>query len=190
MVPGSKASAPDLVQETAADLMQRASDLTPRAFRRFGFSEDLMESVATVVSPSGLQTVNRKRPSWSGDPSVSPRCGARTRGGKPCRAPAMWSTISQRYTRCRMHGGASTGPRTLEGREKCRQARWKHGRRSAQADAHRRAFRTELRMLQLELKQMTRAAKMLLKYRHERVSRPETLEQFFRRVLGFSIAGP
>jgi hypothetical protein len=35
------------------------------------------------------------------------RCGARarTRGGAPCRAPAMPNG------RCRMHGGASTGPR-------------------------------------------------------------------------------
>jgi len=32
---------------------------------------------------------------------TSPRCGARTRGGGPCRAPAV-----QGKTRCRMHGGA------------------------------------------------------------------------------------
>jgi hypothetical protein len=32
-----------------------------------------------------------------------------------------------------MHGGASTGPKTLEGLERCRQAPWKHGRRSAAA---------------------------------------------------------
>jgi hypothetical protein len=31
-----------------------------------------------------------------------------------------------------MHGGASTGPRTDEGRERCRQARMKHGRYSAE----------------------------------------------------------
>jgi hypothetical protein len=43
-----------------------------------------------------------------GDPSVAPRCGARakTRGGKPCRAPAMPNG------RCRLHGGLSTGPKT------------------------------------------------------------------------------
>jgi uncharacterized protein YjcR len=33
--------------------------------------------------------------------SASPRCGARTRGGTPCRAPAMHGKA-----RCRMHGGA------------------------------------------------------------------------------------
>jgi hypothetical protein len=29
--------------------------------------------------------------------------------------------------RCRMHGGASTGPRTAEGLARSRRARWKHG---------------------------------------------------------------
>jgi glucans biosynthesis protein len=32
----------------------------------------------------------------------SPRCGARTRSGKPCRSPAV-----QGEKRCRMHGGAA-----------------------------------------------------------------------------------
>src|SRR5208282_4850987 len=51
----------------------------------------------------------------AGDPSKSPRCGARTRSGKRCRAPAMWSKAAGRYTRCRIHGGASTGPQTAAG---------------------------------------------------------------------------
>jgi hypothetical protein len=42
------------------------------------------------------------------------------------------------YKRCRMHGGASTGPRTPEGLECCRRTRWKHGRRSAQVVAERK----------------------------------------------------
>jgi hypothetical protein len=37
--------------------------------------------------------------------------------------------------RCRMHGGKSTGPRTQEGRERCRRAKWKHGAFSAAARA-------------------------------------------------------
>jgi uncharacterized membrane protein len=32
----------------------------------------------------------------------SPRCGARTRSGKPCQAPALTGKA-----RCRMHGGAA-----------------------------------------------------------------------------------
>ena len=34
----------------------------------------------------------------------SPRCGAKTRTGTPCKAPAM------KNGRCKLHGGKSTGP--------------------------------------------------------------------------------
>jgi hypothetical protein len=74
----------------------------------------------------------------SGDPSTAPRCGAKTRKGTACNAPAMRSAKTGKYTRCRMHGGASTGPRTAEGPEHCRQARWKDGQRSAAAAAERK----------------------------------------------------
>lgn len=40
-------------------------------------------------------------------------CGAQTRTGKPCRSLAMSGRA-----RCRMHGGGSTGPKTLEGRKR------------------------------------------------------------------------
>ncbi|TAK33216.1 MAG: hypothetical protein EPO40_00605 [Myxococcaceae bacterium] len=44
---------------------------------------------------------------------VPPQCGARCRDGHPCKAATMlWRS------RCRMHGGASTGPRTPEGKAK------------------------------------------------------------------------
>ena len=44
---------------------------------------------------------------------VPPQCGARCRDGHPCKAATMlWKS------RCRMHGGASTGPRTPEGKAK------------------------------------------------------------------------
>jgi hypothetical protein len=49
------------------------------------------------------------------------RCGAKTRRQTACRGPAM------KNGRCRMHGGLSTGPRTAEGLERNRKARWKHG---------------------------------------------------------------
>ena len=61
------------------------------------------------------------------------RCGARTRSGRPCRGPAM------RNGRCRLHGGASTGPRTPAGLERARRAAWQHGGRSAEAVAERKA---------------------------------------------------
>ena len=57
----------------------------------------------------------------SGDPRNARRCRARTRKGHECRSPAMANG------RCRMHGGASTGPRTAAGLERSQRANWKHG---------------------------------------------------------------
>ena len=105
----------------------------------------------------------RRGPAWSGDPSKSPRCGAKTRSGKPCRAPAMWSKKAGRYTRCKFHGGASTGPRTPEGLEACRRAATRHGTWSAAAVAERRASREAIRSLVLEGKQLTRRASAALR---------------------------
>jgi len=48
------------------------------------------------------------------------RCGARTRKGKPCRAKALPGK-----TRCKFHGGASTGPRTVEGKARIAEAQRK-----------------------------------------------------------------
>ena len=46
-----------------------------------------------------------------------PPCGARCRDGHACEASAVsTSTGAPRNGRCRMHGGLSTGPRTVEGR--------------------------------------------------------------------------
>ncbi|WP_445928372.1 HGGxSTG domain-containing protein [Methylobacterium sp. CB376] len=42
--------------------------------------------------------------------------------------------------RCRMHGGASTGPKTPEGLARARRGNWRHGRRAAEAVALRRAI--------------------------------------------------
>lgn len=88
----------------------------------------------------------------AGDPSTAPRCGARTRNGGACRAPAMQNPKTGRYTRCRMHGGASTGPRTREGLDRCRKARWKHGRRSAGAIATQRRRAAKMRKVEAELR--------------------------------------
>jgi hypothetical protein len=40
-----------------------------------------------------------------------------------------------------MHGGTSTGPKSAEGRERCRLARWKHGFYANAAVAERRRVR-------------------------------------------------
>jgi hypothetical protein len=77
--------------------------------------------------PTGLRNNNPR-----GDPNTAPRCGARTRAGTPCRSPAMPNG------RCRMHGGRSTGPRTIEGLNRLRAATTKHG---AYATSAARRFR-------------------------------------------------
>jgi hypothetical protein len=58
---------------------------------------------------------------------ASPRCGAHTRTGMACKGPAMPNG------RCRMHGGASTGPRTPEGLQRIVAARTVHGGYSAES---------------------------------------------------------
>lgn len=73
------------------------------------------------------------------DFAAAPRCGARTRVGSPCRAPAMANG------RCRMHGGQSTGPRTAEGLARLQNARTRHGGYSAEWAAIRRQVRELLR---------------------------------------------
>src|SRR5271157_511534 len=73
------------------------------------------------------------------DPSTAQRCSARTRKGTPCKGPAM------RNGRCRMHGGASTGPRTSASLAHSARANWKHGRYSAKAKREARLLRQFLR---------------------------------------------
>jgi len=69
-------------------------------------------------------TANRKQ----GDPATSkserPRCGAKTRAGGRCKAPAVWNREEDepRNGRCRIHGGHSTGPRTKEGLQRTLEA--------------------------------------------------------------------
>ena len=56
-------------------------------------------------------------PDWPGQ-----RCGAKTRRGTACQRPA-----NKQNGRCRLHGGASTGPRTKEGLAKIAAANLRHG---------------------------------------------------------------
>lgn len=82
------------------------------------------------------------------------RCGARTRAGCGCRAPAMANG------RCRMHGSASTGPRTEEGRARLRAAHTTHGGYGAETQAvlrHSAVFVAETRALLAELRPGIRA---------------------------------
>ena len=57
-------------------------------------------------------------PHWTGL-----RCGARTRSGEKCKRPAH-----KINGKCSVHGGCSTGPKTIKGRKAIAAANTKHGR--------------------------------------------------------------
>jgi len=62
-----------------------------------------------------------------------PRCQARSKRTKQqCRAPA-----SKGKTKCRFHGGASTGPKTEAGRLRCGEVKIIHGRETRSIRAER-----------------------------------------------------
>ena len=53
------------------------------------------------------------------------RCLAKTRRGTACQNPAIPGP-----DRCRLHGGKSSGPKTLAGKARVAAVHWKHGGRS------------------------------------------------------------
>ncbi len=74
----------------------------------------------------------------------SPRCGAKTRSGRPCRSPAV-----RGKQRCRMHGGA-TGSGAPRGNRNA----LKHGFFTRKALEERRAAQDLLREARILLKMM------------------------------------
>jgi hypothetical protein len=80
--------------------------------------------LAATAAPADAPASLAAAPSLTGkrrgnpDLGLALRCGARTRAGCPCRAPAIHGKL-----RCRMHGGRSTGPRTAEGMARLRRGR-------------------------------------------------------------------
>ena len=89
---------------------------------------------------AGMAT--RFGPDWPGR-----RCGAKTRAGGACQNPAIGGR-----SRCKLHGGKSTGPRTPEGKARSIAAHTKHGRRSRAHVARVKAINAELRRITLECK--------------------------------------
>jgi len=67
---------------------------------------------------------------------LSPRCGAKTRSGSPCRSPAMPNG------RCRMHGGKSPG--APKGKAN---GNYRHGRFTCEAIERRRDLNALIRMM-------------------------------------------
>jgi len=77
----------------------------------------------------------------------SPSCGARTRRGTECQKPPLAGK-----TRCRSHGGLSTGPRTAEGKARIAAAHWKHGRRSKKFVEMRKKIWADLRAVEARMR--------------------------------------
>ena len=76
----------------------------------------------------GLET--RFGPDWPGR-----RCLAKTRRGTECQKPAI-----KGRSRCQLHGGRSTGPKTPEGRARIAAANYKHGNRTNERLAENKAL--------------------------------------------------
>jgi hypothetical protein len=102
-----------------------------RQFRRNdlvrGIRREVHAAIREVDMPRGIPKKKR------------PQCGARcrTRFGEPCRAAVVWDRERGLMSRCRMHGGLSTGPKTPEGRARCAaaaRARWARWRAEREAE--------------------------------------------------------
>ena len=85
-------------------------------------------------------------PGWPGK-----RCGAKTRRGTACLRPA-----NKINGRCRLHGGASTGPRTADGRARISAANLRHGKFTKDKIEKRRASAARGWEIRRELRQMER----------------------------------
>ena len=83
-------------------------------------------------------------PNWPGV-----RCLAKTRRGTKCQSAAY-----KHNGRCRLHGGLSTGARTLEGLKRISEANLKHGRRTKEKLAANRHSADVGRKVRAELKRI------------------------------------
>ena len=83
-------------------------------------------------------------PNWPGK-----RCEAKTRKGTPCQRPAKLPV-----GRCRIHGDASTGPRTEAGLVRVVAAHTKHGRYTKIKKTKAKARAQRVRKIWKELKEI------------------------------------
>jgi hypothetical protein len=104
-----------------ARLLPHASWLahTSRPFiaQASGSTTRLCSPSANRFSPKPRQNASARRSAMRHERNHGPRCGARTRSGRPCRRKVV---LGKR--RCPNHGGLSTGPKTPEGKSRSRAA--------------------------------------------------------------------
>ena len=75
------------------------------------------------------------------------KCLALTRYGTACQKPPI-----KGKTRCRLHGGKSSGPLTAEGKAGIAAAHYKHGRRSKKFVEARAKIWAELRIIERKMR--------------------------------------
>ena len=92
--------------------------------------------------------MTRFAPAWPGV-----RCLAKTRKGSPCQRPARLPV-----GRCRVHGGASCGPRTEEGLARIVAAKTTHGRLIKEKPLEAKARAKVGRQVRAELREIERWA--------------------------------
>jgi hypothetical protein len=73
----------------------------------------------TVETTNGVQVFVFR---WRLHPSPRPICGAKCRSGRPCQAKVAYLANGDWATRCKRHGGLSTGPKTDKGRARQKSA--------------------------------------------------------------------
>ena len=113
------------------------------------------KNLTTTTKPEIKKTTKRNLlkgipwrfgPNWPGK-----RCEAKTKKGTPCKRPAKLPV-----GRCRLHGGASTGPRTEEGLKRLADSKTKHGR-FTKIEREKASARAEQgRIIRRELKELER----------------------------------
>jgi hypothetical protein len=83
-------------------------------------------------------------PKWPGK-----KCEAKTRKGTPCQRPAKLPV-----GRCRLHGGASTGPRTKDGLKRLADSKTIHGRFTKLERSKAKARAEQGRIIRSELNEL------------------------------------
>ena len=83
-------------------------------------------------------------PDWQGQ-----RCEAKTRRGTLCQRPARLPV-----GRCKLHGGASTGPRTKDGLARLVASKTTHGLYTKEKRAAARRFAEQGRQMRAELQEI------------------------------------
>jgi len=116
-------------------------------------------AMGRILLPPGSEGRPRRLPRH-----LRPRCTARRRDGRRCQAKVTWDTEHDRArnTKCRVHGGTATGPRTPQGRQRIAES----NRRRAEAR----------RQAQMQAEALAVQARALKEYRAARALYEATLE--------------